>query len=313
MVKTEYSIKDNMKHTLSSKELTWTNVQSPTVEELAEFIREAGLSVNDAEFVAQKYQRPSVSLGTGYLLLLIQVPVFDRTLRLTKGVPLFLIVKEKQVLSLHYEPIVVLDKIRQDFETTPDKAQEYMGDQPLAFALDLVALLNDGAFNKLEKLSKHIDIAEDAVFQGNERKMVEEISFLARDVMDFRKVVRPQTSLFAELPPSPMVNNEIEVRWRRVHGQLLRMWEMLESLFESTKELSATNFTLLQHKQNELLRLFTVYSIVVIPMLILTDPYFSPNAAGTRTIDKAVFWIVLTTLVLTLSYIFWRFKRKNSA
>ncbi|HBE90296.1 MAG: hypothetical protein A3E37_00805 [Candidatus Andersenbacteria bacterium RIFCSPHIGHO2_12_FULL_46_9] len=313
MFKTGYGIKDNMKHSLSSKGLTWTNVQSPTVEELAEFIRAASLSVNDAEFVAQKYHRPSVSLGAGYLLLLIQVPVFDRTLRLTKGVSLFFIVKEKQVLSLHYEPIVVLDKIRRDFETTPDKAQEYMGDQPLAFVLDLVALLNDSAFNKLERLSKHIDIAEDAVFQGNERKMVEEISYLARDVMDFRKVVRPQTSLFANLPPSSLVNNEIEVRWQRVHGQLLRMWEMLESLFESTKELSATNFTLLQHKQNELLRLFTVYSIVVIPMLILTDPYFSPNAAGTRTVDKAVFWIVLATLVITLTYIFWRFKRKNSA
>jgi len=283
------------------------------VEELAEFIREGSLTVNDAEFVAQKYQRPCVTLGTGYLLVLIQVPVFDRTLRLTKGVPLFFIVKDKQVLSLHYEAIVVLDKIRHDFETTPDKAQEYMGDQPLAFTLDLVALLNDSAFNKLERLSKHIDIAEDAVFQGNEGKMVEEISYLSRDVMDFRKVVRPQTSLFANLPPGVLVNSEIEVRCQRVHGQLLRMWEMLESLFESTKELSATNFTLLQHKQNELLRLFTIYSIVVIPMLILTDPYFSPNAVGERTIDKVVFWVVLGTLIITLTYIFWRFKRKNSA
>ena len=302
-----------MKHSLSSKDLTWSNVQSPTVEELAEFIREAGLTTNDAEFVAAKYHRPSISSGPTYLLLLVQVPVFDRTLRLTKGVALFFVIKEKMVLTLHYEPIVVLDKIRTEFETTPDKAQEYMGDQPLAFALDLIAMLNDSAFNKLERLSKHIDIAEDAVFQGNEGKMVEEISYLARDVMDFRKVIRPQTSLFAEQPSNSMINGEVAVRWHRVHGQLLRMWEMLESLFESTKELSSTNFTLLQHKQNELLRLFTVYSIVVIPMLVLTDPYFSPNANGDRTIDKIIFWAVLGTLVVTVTYIIWRFKRKNSA
>jgi magnesium transporter len=302
-----------MKHSLSSKELTWTNSQSPGVGELAEFMRESRLTVTDAEFVAQKYHRPSVSIGPDYLLLLIQVPIFDRALRLTRGVALFFIVRPKQVLSLHYEPIVVLDKIRHDFELSPDKTQEYMGEEPLTFVMDIIGLLYDSAFNKLERLSKHIDIAEDAVFQGNEKKMVEEISFLTRDVMDFRKVVRPQTTLFAELPQHSMVNSEVAIKWRRIHGQLLRMWEMLESLFESTKELSNTNFTLLQHKQNELLRLLTVYSIVMVPMLILTDPYFSPNASGSRVVDKTVFWIVLSTLVITLSYIFWRFKRKNSA
>lgn len=302
-----------MKHTLSSKGLSWTNVQSPTTEELAEFIREAGLTADDAQYVAQKYHRPGVSVRPNYFLLLIQVPVFDRVLRLTKGVALFFIIKDKTVYSLHYEPIVVLDKIRHDWETNPDKMQEYVSDQSMALVLDLVAALNDSAFNKLERLSKHIDIAEDAVFQGNERKMVEEISYLARDVMDFRKVIRPQTSLFAQIPRQVMVTAEAEIRWQRIHGQLLRMWEMLESLFESTRELSNTNFTLLQHKQNELLRLFTVYSIVAIPVLILTDPYFSPTAVNATRTDKIAFFVVLAALIIALIGIIWRFRKKNSA
>lgn len=302
-----------MKHTLSSKGLTWTNVQSPTTEELAEFIREAALTADDAKYVAQKYHRPGVSVRPNYFLLLIQVPVFDRVLRLTKGVALFFIIKDKTVYSLHYEPIVVLDKIRHDWETNPDKMQEYVSDQSMALVLDLVAALNDSAFNKLERLSKHIDIAEDAVFQGNERKMVEEISYLARDVMDFRKVIRPQTSLFAQIPRQVMVTAEAEIRWQRIHGQLLRMWEMLESLFESTRELSNTNFTLLQHKQNELLRLFTVYSIVAIPVLILTDPYFSPTAVNATRTDKIAFFVVLAALIIALIGIIWRFRKKNSA
>ena len=172
-------------------------------------------------------------------------------------------------------------------------------------------MLYDGSFHKLERLGKHIDIAEDAVFQGNERKMVEEISILTRDVMDFRKIVRPQKSLFSSVPQHEFINAETASKWRRVRGQLLRMWDLLESMVESVRELSNTNFTLLQHKENEILRLLTIYSIIVIPMLLFVDPYFAPGAADANFKDKIAFWVVLSVLVATLIIILAKLKRKR--
>ena len=299
-----------MKHTLSSKEISWINVQSPTPEELAEFVRDVGMTISDAEFVAQKYHRPTVSNRPDYLLMLIQVPVFDRKLRLTKGVSLFFLVKERQLFSLHYEPIISLDKVRREFEMSKERLEEFFKGDPLGLCLDLITFLYDSSFKKLERLNKHIDIAEDAVFQGNEKKMVEEISLLSRDVMDFRKVIRPQKSLFVSPPKHRLMTDDILIKWNRVHGHLLKMWEVLESMFESVKELSNTNFTLLQHKENELLRLLTVYSIIVIPMLILVDPYFAPRAVNATIVDSLVFWAVLAVLVVTLIVIFIKFKRR---
>lgn len=299
-----------MKHTLSSKEISWTNVQSPEPEELAEFVREVGMTISDAEFVAQKYHRPTVSVGPDYILLLVQVPVFNRTLRLTKGVSLFFLVKDKQLFSLHYDPIISLDKIRREFETSNERLEEYFRESTLGLCLDLITFLYDSSFRKLERLNKHIDIAEDAVFQGNEKKMVEEISLLSRDVMDFRKIVRPQKSLFMVPPRHPLMTDEIRLKWNRVHGHLLKMWEILESMFESVKELSNTNFTLLQHKENELLRLLTVYSIIVIPMIILVDPYFAPSSPNATIVDTVVFWGVLAILVVTLIVILMKFRKK---
>jgi len=150
------------------------------------------------------------------------------------------------------------------------------------------------------------------VFQGNERKMVEEISLLSRDVMDFRKSIRPQRNLFLASPSHYLVASDTVTKWRRVHGQLLKMWDVLESMFESVRELSSTNFTLLQHKENELLRMLTVYSIIVIPMLVLVDPLFAPRAADAGLIDQIVFWAVLGVLVVTLLIVLYRFKGRRS-
>jgi len=299
-----------MKHSLSSKEISWVNVQSPEANELAELVREVGLTSADAEFAVQKYHRPTISVGPAYIMILVQVPVFDRQLRLTKGVSLFFFVKEDKLYSLHYQPIILLDKMRREFEKSNEKLEEYFQNDTMGLCLDLITCLYDGTFKKLERLSKHIDIVEDAVFQGNERKMVEEISLLTRDVMDFRKVVRPQKSLFQSPPAHNLVSGEIMTRWNRAHGQLMKMWEVLESMSESVKELSNTNFTLLQHKENELLRILTVYSIIVIPMLILVDPYFAPRAANATMVDIVVFWAVLGVLVFTLASILLRFRKK---
>lgn len=300
-----------MRHVLSSKDVTWTNVQSPEPDELAEFIREVDLESSDAEYLAQNFHRPGITTRSQYVMILIQVPVFERSLRLTKGVPLFFIVRQGAIFSLHYDPIVSLDKIRHDFENSSERLEEYLSGDPMSVSLDLLGMLYDGAFTKLQRLTKHIDIAEDAVFQGNERKMVEEVSFLTRDVMDFRKVMRPQRSLFLAAPSHHLIPADVITKWGRIHGQLLKLWDVLESMFESVKELSNTNYILLQHKENELLRMLTLYSIIVIPMLILVDPLFAPRADDATLVDTAVFWGVLGVLILTLLFILMRFRGKR--
>lgn len=300
-----------MKHQLSSKGLSWTSVQSPTPEELAEFVRTAGLLTVDAEFVAADHHRPEITVRSDYLLLLLQVPVFERKARLTTGASLFFVIRSQELFSLHYQPLIALDRVRRSFETSPERQEEYFSESALSLALTIITQLYDSAFRKLERLAKHIEIAEDAVFQGNERKMVEEISVLTRDVMDFRKIIRPQARLFTSALHHSLLTPEVATQWQRVHGQLLKMWEILESMMESVRELSNTNSTLLQHKENELLRLLTAYSIVIIPMLILVDPLFDPRAADASVIDAATFWIVLAVLVITLIIVLWRARRKR--
>ena len=84
-----------MKHVLTSKEMAWTNVQSPTGEELAELVRNTNLDPIDAEFITQSHNRSEITLRQSYILMLIHVPVFDRKLRVTKSAGLYFIIKEK--------------------------------------------------------------------------------------------------------------------------------------------------------------------------------------------------------------------------
>lgn len=298
-----------MKGDLSGDQLVWTHVSAPAPEELAGVIREALLTPADAEFVAVDNQRPEVAIRNDYLALLIHVPTFDKQTRITRGVALYFIVREGHLWTVCHEAILDLESLWAKFSTDEEKRTEYFADGPLGLALHIISVLFGGSFRKLNRLAKHIDIAEDAVFQGNERKMVEEISLLMRDVMDFRKVIRLQANIFAKVPAHPLAAGASPA-WARVHGQTKKLWDVLEGLYESTTHLSNTNRDLLQHKENALLRLLTVYSIFSIPALVLISPYNRPSPYANR-IDMTIYLGIFAAFVVALVAILVRAKRKR--
>jgi magnesium transporter len=296
---------------LVSKEgITWTHASEPSSEELAGLVRRSDVSALDAEFIAQDHRRSEITVRGDYILILIRIPTFNKKRRVTVGRPLYFIIREQQLWTLAHAPIVVLEKLWQEYEQSEEKREEYFKDGALSLALHVINALYTSSFNKLDRLGKHITIAEDAIFTGNERKMVEEVSVLMRDVLDFRRIMRTQAHLFATPPDHPLVTSALANQWQRLHGQADKVWQILESLLEAVSELRDTNDSLLQHKENQLLRILTYYSIIAIPAWILITP-FDPLAEGAPLIEKVVFWAVLGVLVFTLVGIFIRFRQNR--
>lgn len=288
--------------------LEWVDTDEPTNKQLAEFAREAQLLAADTEFLLDHHQQPEIAVRSNYTLMLVHVPVFDKQTRVTSSATLAFVTTQDRVYTLHFEPIVTLEQIRQDMHDHPQKHESFVGDTSLRLALYIINQLYKSSFRKLMRLAKHIDIAEDAVFFGNERKMVEEIAVLGRDVLDFRRIVRPHLHLFDS--PPPQLDDTAATAWRRIDSQTQQMWELLESLHDSAKELRNTNDSLLQHKENELLRLLSLYSIITIPVWVFVGPY-NPRSANATVLDEMIYWLVLGVLALLLLAIFIRARQRK--
>lgn len=301
-----------MKQSLSSNTVTWHFLSDPETDELAEFVRDAHVLPIDAEFLVQDQRRPEIAIRDEYVLILMHVPVFDKQARVTSSAPLYILVSQNSLWTLTYEPIPVLEKLIQEYEESADKREEYFGERSMDLAIHLIDRMYASAFRKLERLGKHISIAEDAVFHGNERKMVEEVALLSRDVMDFRKVIRPQRFLFDHPPSHPLIEVDVRGAWQRLNNLTERLWDMLDGLSESVRQLTNTNDALLQHKENQLLRFLTGYSILAIPVLILVDPYFTPGSPDANRADHIAFWIVFIGLLMGLLFMFFVLRRRRT-
>lgn len=298
-----------MRETIVTKGITWELLTEPNNSELVAFVRNSQILPADAEFIASEQGRSEITIREDYILVLIHIPVFDKKLRVTSGVPVYFIAMPHKLYCICYRPVVALQKITKAFEEAPERQAVLFGDDAVSLMLHVIGQLNDSSFRKLHRLMKHITIAEDAVFQGNERKMVEEIAILARDVLDFRSVIRPHIKLF-DRSPEKLFSTDTRVQWRRVAGQYTQLWEILESLHDNSKELRETNDSLLQHKENELLRMLSYYSIIAIPVWIFVTPY-DPREADATLLDAMIFYGVLGLLCLLLGLIVLRGRRRR--
>ncbi len=287
-----------MRVELSIAGITWHRLVEPTGSELAAVARDVPMEAADAALLGESLTRAALVTRPKYELLRVEVPVFDRKIRASFGVALDCIVLEDHLITLQARPIPVLEKLVDGLERQPEQDLGVTLTGPNDLLKYLLRQIHHGTLRKLDRLYKYIDIAEDAVFQGNERKMVEEISLLMRDVGDLRKIIRPQRRLFQGTP------------WQELTQDMGKVWDGLETLQESVLQLANTNSTLLQHKENELLRLLAIYSALVVPLWILITP-FVPNRPVVTVVGAVMYWGVLSLLGIALIFIFARFRGKR--
>lgn len=287
----------------------WKHISSPSNENLVQVTRDAALSKLDSELIVHSNQGPQFIVRPEYTIILIHVPVRERQIKSVENRAIRFVVQKDGITTITHTPVPSLDGLFADYTKNPDAFAEPKT-SPLTLAFAIIDRLNTVTLKKIHNLLKRVEIAEDAIFHGNERKMVEEIAFLSRDVLDFHRVALPQKGLFQSIHRQYAFTIQEQEVLSRIHNQAEQMWYTLQALHSSMQELRNTNDSLLQHQENELLRSIFSYSILAIPLLAIVEA-FNPHRAGATYIDIIIFWSIIAFLIILLIAIFARAKKKR--
>jgi len=298
-----------MKQSVTIKKITWDYIFSPSREDSAGIIREAGISALDAEYITQSDQGPQCIVRFEYKIILLQLPVRNSTTKSIEIHAIRYIIYQHCLATITDQKIPVLENLFAEIKAN-DAPYAHKGLTPLSLAFLLIDRLNESTLKKVHHVFKRVEIAEDAVFHGNERKMVEEIAVLSRDVLDLHRVALPQKGLFQGLHRQYAFTIPEQDALARVQHQSEQLWNTLQVLHSSMQELRSTNDSLLQHQENELLRMIFSYSIITIPLLALVNE-FNPHRAGATYIDVILFWGIVLFLIILLFALFARARKRR--
>ncbi len=123
----------------------------------------------------------------------------------------------------------------------------------------------------LRKIGNKLDVLEEEIFEGgSSEEIVRDISNVKQEIINFRKVIRPQRPVLRDLEKVKQrylaPDMDLEIYFDDIVDAHERIWDMLENYKEVVEALEETNESVISHRVNDILRVLTSISVIVLPL-----------------------------------------------
>ena len=120
----------------------------------------------------------------------------------------------------------------------------------------------DYCFPMLRKMGIKLERIEEEIFEGRSEEVVRDISNAKQEIINFRKVIRPQRSVLRDLERTKQryLADDMEIYFDDIVDASERIWDVLENYKEVVEALEDTNESVISHRVNDVLRVLTAFS-----------------------------------------------------
>src|SRR4051812_7882156 len=288
---------------IDAEGLRWVNIESPGSPERAWLEENFDFHALDLEDVLSRNQRPKIDVYDEYLFIVLHLPVFDRQAGRLGAGELDLFVGPGFLITLPNQPLQPVEYL---FERC--RAKEELREQLFSRGAGylLYRIVDDSfdyCFPMLRKIGNKLDALEDEIFEGRSEDIVRDISNVKQEIINFRKVIRPQRPVLRDLEKVKgrylASDIDLEIYFDDVVDAHERIWDMLENYKEVVEALEGTNESVISHRVNDILRVLTSISVIVLPLTLLASIWGMnvgvPGEGGTTA-----FWVIAATMVALL-------------
>jgi magnesium transporter len=286
---------------IETKKIIWIDFTEPGADEVL-FLKKLGIHPLAIEEFTMPSARPKASLYGHCLYLTVHVPLFDKENRRTFPTELDIVITDRYLITGHDRDIFQVRDFFSRLKRSKKFQQKYMSQSPAYLLYYVVEQLLESCFPKIDHINRNLDKIEEEIFKGNEREMVHEISFVKRDILNFRRTLKPQKSVLESLAREkfPMFDEEVKNYYQDLVGTNIRVWSALENAKETVESLEGTNDALLSNKLNTTMKILTIFSVIIFSMTF-SAALLSIGTHIPLSEDPNAFWIYsLGILVIPL-------------
>ena len=292
----------------------WVDIEQPTDEEIRQVAREFAIGERLETELLSPTPLPLVAGDTDFVLLVLHFPAESEHEGESKSQEVDFIVGKKFVLTVRYEVVAPLHRLRKILET------EDLIEGSATFGSDMLletlfAHLYSAVRDHANHAASRLDRIERDMFNGRERQTVRAISGISREFLHLEAALASQ-----EEPLNRFLKGLVErgffppafaERAARVGAERLQVARLASTHRAVATELRETNAALLEAGQNEVMRILTVINFIMLPLELIAF-IFGMHALGTPLSENAnAFWIIMAFMLATAGAMTLIFARKR--
>jgi magnesium transporter len=305
--------------TISGEGLRWVKIDRPSALEWGWLEEHFGFHGLDLEDVLSRNERPKIDEYPDYLFIVLHFPVFDPSVRRLNAGELDIFVGEDFLITIPNQPLQPVEYL---FERC--RAKEELRDQIFSRGSGylLYRIVDDGfdyCFPMLRKIENKLDALEQDIFSGRSEEVVRDLSNAKQEIINFRKVIRPQRPVLRDLEGVKgrflAPDFDLEIYFDDIVDAHERIWDLLETYKEVVEGLEDTNESVISHRVNDILRVLTAISVIVLPLTLIAS-VFGMNVGlpgGGEPPDGASpsFWIIIGVMIAIVVGMVTYFRRRG--
>jgi len=167
----------------------------------------------------------------------------------------------------------------------------------------------------LKRVGSELDLINQDLFSKKAEKTIEQISVTRKNIILLNTIFKPQLRLFHKFETGSIEGfaENMEDYWGNILDYYQRMWDMTEDYEELIEGLSKTFDSLQANRINEIMKVLTMVSAILLPLTFITGLYgmnlkWLPFASEE---GSNAFWVVMVAMVVIAVTMVLYFKRRR--
>ncbi|MEK7167629.1 MAG: CorA family divalent cation transporter, partial [Patescibacteria group bacterium] len=242
--------------TLKPKEkgVAWINIvnaQKAEINYLRRKFKFNELDLKDS-FANQYAQRPKFFQRSSYCFLVLQFPIYNKKTRNIEPEEIDFFISRDSIITCHRNNLPIMIELSNLCSTEDFYCRQYLTSN-VSFLYEVIVRLQESCFNLLDKISLDIKNIEQNIFAGHERRMVTDILYAKRNILNFRKIMEAHKTVIQKITRNKVKYLPIEkyeIYYHNLIEHTKDIWGILDNQKETIEALQDTNTSQLTIKLN---------------------------------------------------------------
>jgi len=299
---------------ISHKNFSWVLIEDPKADDISFVQGEFKLHPLIIGKLTMPLYRPQFSQHDGYTFLVVHFPLFTKNGRFREVGEIDILMNEKFLVTVCSNEESPIRHFFSRCQKNIEASKRYF-QSPHNLLLILIAQLLQSYFPFLDRLAQETDQLENDLFNEKENKTLKDITLLQRDILDVRRVIKPQLPILRSVFGENGIkdNKYLDLYAQDIVATNIQIWNTLENYWETVNALHRTNNTLISYKLNKIINILTAFSVCLLPVNLIAF-VMGMNVSNLPPIFhdvRLVLAVMFFTMGITALLLFVLMKRKG--